>query len=144
MAIVLGYNAKIYYQTDGVGGSAGWVELTNATDVTINLSKGEADVTTRANVGWRATVGTLKDLSVSWSMVWDDADPGFTAIKNAFLAEPGVIGLRVYVSAGGDGPEADFDIVNFTRNEQLAEALTVDVEAKITYSATPPVWNEAP
>lgn len=34
----------------------------------LNLEKGEADVTTRANNGWRATKGTLKEGSIEFEM----------------------------------------------------------------------------
>lgn len=49
--------------------------------MTLSLETGEADVTTRANSGWRATVGTLKEASVEFEMVWDTADAGFTRQK---------------------------------------------------------------
>jgi hypothetical protein len=42
--------------------------------VTLNLEAGEAEVTTRANSGWRATVATLKEASVEFEMVWDTGD----------------------------------------------------------------------
>ena len=60
MAIKLGMEAKIYYKVGGQSGGGSWHELTNVRDVTLSLETGEADVTTRANLGWRATVGTLK------------------------------------------------------------------------------------
>ncbi len=42
----------------------------------------------RANNGWRATVGTLKDASLEFEMVWDTVDTDFTAIRDAFLNNP--------------------------------------------------------
>lgn len=39
-------------------------EIKNVKDLTINLEKAEADASTRANNGWRATFGTLKDASI--------------------------------------------------------------------------------
>lgn len=139
MSIKLGMDAKLYYKTGGQGGGGNWTELTNAKDVTLNLEKGEADVSTRANSGWRATVGTLKEASVEFEMVWDTADAGFTAIKDAFFNNT-MIGLQVLDAAAGQGLQADFSITNFTRAEPLEEALTVSVTAKVTYSATAPTW----
>ena len=51
---LLGMNAKIY---QGAAGTelATLTEMGNVKDVTLNLEAGEADVTTRANQGWRAT-----------------------------------------------------------------------------------------
>ncbi len=142
MSLKLGMQAKLYYKTGGV--SAGtWNELTNVKDVTLTLETGEADVTTRANAGWKATVATLKDASVEWEMVWSTGDADFTAIKAAFFANA-PIGLAIMDGElgtnGSQGLQADFSITQFSRSEPLAEAITVKVQAKVTYSATAPVW----
>ena len=50
------------------------------------------------------------------------------------------IGLQVLDGAAGSGLEADFSITNFSRSEQLEEALTVSVTAKVTYAGTAPTW----
>jgi len=139
MTIKLGMDAVLNYKTGGVGGAGAWTELANVKDVTLSLETGEADITTRANAGWRATVGTLKEASVEFEMVWDTADTGFTAIKDAFFNNA-VIGLQVLDGPAGEGLEADFSITNFSRSEQLEEALTVSVTAKVTYDGTAPVW----
>jgi len=111
--------------------------------VTLNLEAGEADVTTRANNGWRATIATLRDGSVEWEMVWDTADAGFTAIKNAYFNGT-IIGLSVMDGdiASGQGLQADFSITNFSRSEPLEEAITVSITAKPTYSTSSPTWVE--
>jgi len=143
MAIRLGMDAKLYYKVGGVGGSGSWEELVNIKDVTLNLETGEADVTTRGNAGWRATVATLKEGSIEFEMVWDTGDAGFTAIKNAYFNN-GLIGFAVMdggiLTAGSQGLQADFSITNFSRKEALEEALTVSVTAKPTYSTTAPQW----
>jgi hypothetical protein len=139
MAIKLGMEAALKYKVGGQGGAGSWTALGNTRDVTLNLEAGEADVTTRANSGWRATVATLKEASVEFEMVWDTGDAGFTAIKNAFFGND-PIGLQVLDGASGQGLQADFSITNFTRSEALEEAITVSVTAKVTYSATAPSW----
>jgi len=139
MAIKLGMEAVLKYKVGGQAGGGAWTALGNVKDVTLNLETGEADVTTRANAGWRATVGTLKEASVEFEMVWDTADAGFTAIKNAFFNNA-VIGLQILDGASGQGLQADFSITNFSRSEALEEAITVSVTAKVTYSATAPSW----
>jgi predicted secreted protein len=139
MAIKLGMEAKLLFKVGGQGGGGAWVALGNTRDVTLSLEAGEADVTTRANAGWRATVATLKEASVEFEMVWDTADAGFTAIKNAFFQND-PIGLQILDDTGGQGLQADFSITNFSRNEALEEAITVSVTAKVTYSATAPSW----
>ena len=125
---VLGMNAKLYY---GVAGATAATEMGNVKDVTLTLEAGEADVTTRANQGWRATAPTLRECSVEFEMVWNPADAGFTAIKTAFLSA-GMVALKILDQAGGQGPDGDFSITSFSRNEALEEAVTVSVTAKLS------------
>jgi len=73
MAVKLGLDAKLYRNT-GTFAAPAWNEIKNVKDVTLNLEAGEADVTTRGNAGWKATVATLKDGSIEFEMVWDTAD----------------------------------------------------------------------
>jgi len=146
MAIKLGMEAKLYYDPAGVSGGS-WTELTNVKDLTLNLETGEADVTTRGNAGWRATVATLKDGSIEFEMVWDTTDAGFTAIKDAYFNNT-AIGFAIMdgdiTTTGSQGLQADFSITNFSRNEALEEAITVNVTAKPTYSTTAPAWVTVP
>lgn len=142
MAIRLGMEAVLNYKTGGQDGAGSWVELANVRDVTLSLEAGEADVTTRANSGWRAVVATLKEANVEFEMVWDTADAGFGAVKDAYLNNA-PIGMQILdgsSSGAGEGLQADFMITSFSRSESLEEAITVSVTAKVTYSDTPPSW----
>jgi TP901-1 family phage major tail protein len=143
MSAKTGMQAKLYYKVGGVAAQGDWVELTNIKDNTLNLEKGEADVTTRANGGWKATIGTLKSGSVEFEMVWDPDDAGFDAVSDAYFNDQ-VIGLAILDDEieSGTGLMADFAITNFSRKEPLEEAITVSVTAKPTYSETAPVWIE--
>lgn len=146
MSIRLGLDAKLYLNT-GTPGSFLWQLATSVRDLTLNLEAGEADVTTRGNAGWRAAVGTLKDASIEFEMVWDTEDFHFTVLKNAFFSgEP--IELLVMDGDAGDassqGLQAICQIVSFARSESLEEAITVSVTAKPTYSASPPAWVTGP
>jgi len=142
---ILGVNAKLYRNT-ATWASPSWDEITNVRDLTLNCEKGEADVTVRGGNGWRQTVGTLKDGSLEFSMVWDNSDADFTAIKNAFFNDTSIELLALDGSATPasgvtvQGLHADFAVTNFTRNEGLEEALTVDVTLKPTYSSNAPEW----
>ena len=139
MPIKLGMNCKAYY---GVAGSSATNLMPNVTDVTINLEKGEADVTTRGNSGWRATVGTLKDGSVEFEMIWDTAEDGFNAIKDAYFNDT-AIALAFLDGVAGEGMDADFTVTNFTRTGPLEEAVKAAVTVKPTYSTRAPEWVEA-
>lgn len=142
MGIKLGMDAKLY-RNSGTHGTPTWVELSNVKDVTLNLEKGEADVTTRANSGWKATAATLKDASIEFEMVWDTADAGFTAIQEAYFDNTTVELAAMdgpIATAGSQGLRASMMITNFSREEPLEEAISVKVTAKPTYSANPPEW----
>jgi predicted secreted protein len=144
MSVKLGMDAKLYFCVAGIGGTPVWTELSNVKNLTLNLTKGEADVTTRANGGWKATAGTLKEGSIEFEMVWDTADAGFTAIQQAYFGNT-LIGLAVMdgavATAGSQGLWADCMITDFSREEPLEEAMSVKVSAKPSYSTNPPVWK---
>ena len=146
MGIRLGMEAKLYRNT-GAYGTPTWVALDNVRDLTLSLETGEADVTTRANQGWRAIAATLKEGSIEFEMIWDTEDAGFTAIKDAYFnntpIEMAVLDGKV-TDSGVQGLRASFSITNFSRSEPLEEAITVSVTAKPTYSEHPPQWMKVP
>ncbi len=146
MALVLGLNAKLYRNT-ATWVAPVWVEIGNVRDLTLNLETAEADVTTRTNNGWRATVATLKDASIEYEMVWDTTDANFTAVKDAFLANSfidfNVLDGDILVS-GNQGLRAEMMISTFSRNEALEDALKATVNAKPTFSVNAPVWFIVP
>jgi predicted secreted protein len=142
MAITLGKDATLHRSSTFTGFDS-WNELKNVRDLTLSLEAGEADVTTRGNDGWRATVATLKDGVIEFEMVWDTADADFTAIRNAFISNSPIAFAVVIGELGtseAEGFSAMYMITGFTRNEPLEEAITVSVTAKPTYSARPPGW----
>ena len=142
MSVKLGLDARLYRNTSAYASPA-WNEVKNVKDLTLSLEAGEADVTTRGNGGWRATIATLKDGSLEFEMVWDTADDDFTAIRTAFLAT-GSVEFAVldgaYNTTGSQGLRAAMAITNFSRSEPLEEAIKVSVTAKPTYSDHPPEW----
>ena len=142
MGVKLGLDAKLYRNT-GTPGAPTWIEMTNVKDLTLNLEASEADVTTRGNAGWRATLAALKDASIEFEMVWDTADAAFTAIKDAFFGgteiEFAVMDGDITVT-GSQGLQAVMSITNFSRSEPLEEAISVSVTAKPTYATVAPSW----
>ena len=135
--IKLGMDGKLYRNT-ATYETPTWAEMTNVKDVTLNLEAGEADVTTRANQGWRATAPTLRECTAEFEMLWKPGDAGFDAVKTAFLTA-GTIALAVLtgdkVTSGTEGPRGDFSITNFSRNEPLEEGVTVSITAKLAVFA---------
>jgi hypothetical protein len=66
-------------------GSGAWEEIEPVTQVTLNMTTSEADVTTRASNGWRQVVPTLKDASVDFSILWQPDDALFADLLKIFI-----------------------------------------------------------
>lgn len=136
MAIVLGLDAKLLR---GVAGATAATEVTNVKDLSLNLESGEADVTTRATVGWKASVATLKEASLEFGMLYDTEDADFTAFQEAYFSNTP---LALFVTDGaGGGLDADWSITGFSMEQNLEEAVTVSVTAKPTASTRAPTWK---
>ena len=125
---ILGKDGKLYH---GVAGTTASTEMANVRDVTLTMEAGTADVTTRANFGWRATAPTLRECTCEFEMIWLPSDAGFSAMKNAFLTSS-LIALKILDKLGGQGPDGDFAITSFSRKEALEEAIVVSVTAKLS------------
>ncbi|MFO7958997.1 MAG: phage tail tube protein [Candidatus Brocadiia bacterium] len=145
----LGKDCKFYYSSTLLDGATNtpatvsWNEVGNVRDLTLNLETGEADVTTRANNGWRATAATLKDGSLEFEMLWDTGDAAFAALKDAW-AGGGEIALAAMdgdiQTSGNEGLAGNFSVTNFSRNEPLEEGVTVSVTVKPSSQTE---WYEA-
>lgn len=146
MALVLGLDCKLYVNTDESYVSPVWSELTNCRDVTLTMEKNDADVTTRGNNGWRARVGVLKDATLEFDMVWDTDDPNFDVIRDAYLNNEAVEMAALdgdVETTGSQGLRGEWTVTNFSRNENLEEAVTVSVSLALTYAPdNPPQWME--
>ena len=135
MAIVLGLNAKLLR---GTAGSTAATEVKNVKDLTLNLESGEADVTTRATGGWRASAAPLKEASLEFGILYDTEDADFQAFQEAYF---GNTPLSLFITDGsGGGLDADWSITGFTVEQPLEEAVSVSVTAKPTASTRAPAW----
>lgn len=143
----LGMNGKLWYQTDGVSGTAGWVLNDIVRDLTLSMTTEDADDTVRANSGWKSSTPTLKEGEVTFQIRYEPGNAHFTALKNAFMNSTH-IGLSVNDSGvdqdSGNGLRADFGVANFSKNEELTGVQTFDVTLKVRHIDTAPVWYEAP
>lgn len=145
MALVLGKDGKAYRNT-GTFGAPVWDEIPNMTNVELNMEKATADVTTRGSGGWRQRVGTLKDGEVTSEMIYDTADADFTALQTAFFADTPIEMAFMdgnIATSGNQGLRATFDIINFSRNEQLEDAMRVPLSLMVSYGTTPS-WMTVP
>lgn len=145
MSIVLGLNAQLGYDVTGLEGGEVFVLATNIRDLSLNMDKATDDVSVRGGNGFRQVVGTLRDGSVEFQMVYDTADATFTAFHNAFFIDANrVIGLfvadGVLATIGTQGLKGDFMVTGFSVTQNLEEASKVDVTCQLTFSSFVPVW----
>lgn len=125
----------LYYSaTTGQALSAFTLILDGVSDVNVNVSTGEADVTTRANSGWKQSKATLKECEITFDMPLDTANAGYIAVRSAFIGGT-LIGLAALTgakaTAGNEGIVGDFTITGFSRAEPIGEAQKMSVTAKL-------------
>ena len=154
----LGLKAKLYYLSTGTRAtwastSTGGVysgpaptnltEMPNVRDLTLNLSKGEADATTRGGNGWKTILAALKEGSIEFEMIWDTTDTSFQAFFNAWLTDTNIAVASLdgdKATVGSQGLWADFVVTGFSKKEPLAEVQAVSVTIKPAYSTVAPQW----
>jgi hypothetical protein len=127
----LGLDCKLYRNT-GTYASPVWNEMPNVSDVTIPLSKGEADTSTRASK-WKTRKGTLKDASIDFQLKYVPGDTDYAALLASYidgttidlLALDGPVG-----TTGSQGLRAVCEVFNFQEGQALESAVTFDVSAK--------------
>lgn len=133
----LGAKAKLYYGEAGVALS-NLTELDNVKDVTVNMDKGSADTTTRANQGFRSETPTLKEVQIECEIQFKINDAAYSALRNAWLNDTplrlaALTGDRA--TTGSEGPMGDFGIKTFNRSEPLEDTI------KVSVTATLMVWD---
>ena len=135
---ILGLNCVLYR---GEAGQTASTEMKNIKDVELNLTTGEADITTRAANGWRSYAATLKEASLTFQMNYESDDVDLKAIQTAFMNNSAIAFL--VGDDKGNGLDADFVITEFNIPQPLEEAVTVSVTAKPTLSTRAPSWKTA-
>ena len=135
---ILGLNCVLYR---GEAGQTASTEMTNVKDVEMNLTTGEADITTREANGWRAYASTLKEASLTFQMNYEADDTDLKAIQTAFMNNSAIAFL--VGDDKGNGLDADFVITEFNIPQPLEEAVTVSVTAKPTLATRAPAWKTA-
>lgn len=155
MGATLGLNARLYRQTTGtratwgtatagihIGGAPSNLDAVDSVkNVSYNLTKGRADVSTRGNLGWVAKLGALKDGSFTIEAVWDTADADLVALVSAWVTNANVALALLdgdKATAGTMGIWADFQVMDLNKGEQLVEGQMMTITVEPGYSAVPP------
>ena len=119
----------------------GSAEITNVKDLTVSLEKAEADASTRANNGWRATVGTLKDASIEFTVLNKEGDSAFGLLQGLWSSgDPCDVGI----SDAGGTLTLTCEVMNFNVNQNLEEVISADVTLKPTQSSSGGGMNVGP
>jgi hypothetical protein len=113
-------------------------------NVTLNLSASQADVSSRASV-WKLLRKALKDGSVDFEIPWTPGDDNFQALLASYVNDSSVA-LAILdgpsTTAGSQGLWADFEVMEFTREEPIEKEMLAKVKVAPTASAVPPQWVE--
>ncbi|MCM2370671.1 phage tail tube protein [Aporhodopirellula aestuarii] len=108
-------------------------EIKNVKDLTVNLEKAEADASTRDNNGWRATVGTLKDASIEFTVLNKNGDTSFSMLQTLWSSGTP---CDIDISDVGGSLTLTCEVMTFNVNQNLEEVVSADVTLKPTQSAT--------
>lgn len=148
----IGIDCKLYRNT-GTTASPTWNEIINARDVTVPMTKAEADTSRRA-AKWRTRQGTLRDASIDFQMVQEDGDLDLAALLASFTdgtpIELLVLNGPVTGSApfpGSQGLRAWCEVFSFQDGQPLEGAQTFDISARPTTRVDangvpiPPTWH---
>lgn len=85
--VTRGMDFKLYLNTDDpYDNSPTWTEVTNVRDLSRKLEKALADASTRAST-FRQQVGTLKDLTIEFGMVYNPSDTSQARFEEAFFTD---------------------------------------------------------
>jgi hypothetical protein len=116
--------------------------VTIARDVTLDMSKGEADLSTRGST-WRAKRGTIKEGNVDMELLYDPTSDDHVAFQAAFLnstVTDMALADGAIATNGTQYFRADFEAFGFSRSEPLEDAVTLSVPLSIAYSNNAPTF----
>lgn len=138
---ILGKNAKAYAgSTLAAGTSEAQYETAiaaatladNIQDLDINLQKDTIEISSRANAaGFKQKVASLKDATISFTILWKPGDAFFDLLKDKYLDDGEFFFAaldQLAATSGTQGIAGNFQVSNFSRKEPLNGALTVEVE----------------
>lgn len=125
---VLGLDARIFINS-ALDGSGTYTEIVPVRDVKINMSADTADVSRRGHI-FKKLMPSLLNCEVEVEMLWEPLEPTFNQVRQAYFSR-GSVYLRILDgpnSAGSSGIQGRFTVIDFSRNEPLADALTVTIK----------------
>jgi hypothetical protein len=141
----IGLDCKLYRNT-GTWSTPIWNEIPTVGDVTIPLSKGEAEMSTRGS-RWKTRKGTLKDASIDFQVKLVKGDIDLAALLASFVDGTPIELLALdgpVATAGSQGLRAVCEVFKFDNGQPLEGAVVFDVSAKPCPAENEPVWFTTP
>lgn len=121
MSADLGASGVLLY-----GASIASMAVLNVRDLDATLTCDAVDLTPNNTPGWKASTHGQRDMQISWTMVWDGADAGLQAIRDAYLQDTPIV---LWIAGG---MAAVCLITTFERDERISSAVMMRVVAKPT------------
>lgn len=148
MSYKLGRDAILEFNAQEIAaGTPSWAEVPEVVSVTMSQSMGNADRTSRDTGGYRSQVPTLREVTVSATIINQNGadNAGLLAIRNAYNGvgnngRPYPMGLRVIDgdTTGSEMFTADFMVSSISRPEELEGVQVVTVEFAVYVGETKP------
>jgi Phage tail tube protein len=134
------------YHNTGTYAAPIWAPIDICRDVTLDMTKGEADLSLRGSK-WRRRRGTLKEGSISMELLYSPGNASYDAIADAFTNDTIMdIALAdgLITTPGTNYFRADVEVFGFTRNEPLEDAVTVSSTMNVAASVNEPTFVTVP
>lgn len=115
-----------------------WTPFTIIKDVSLTLTRGAEESTTRGDAGWQNFTAGLANWGASFDALWIPGDTALEALKDAIL-EGTKVNVKILDKTDGEGPSGAMLVTDFPRSESLAPAQTISITLQ---GCGAPTWNE--
>ena len=137
MAKKVGYAAKLY---GGAAGSTPTTEITHVTDCEVSVEIDVIDATDRSTGGWKDNLTALKDAALTFTLIFDDTDTNYSAIRSAAIGGS-AYAFKAATGSGGAGLDADWTIKSFKEKTNKDDVIAAEVECVPYCGTRNPSWT---
>lgn len=142
----VGIDCKTYRNT-ATYASPTWDEIVNIRETSVDLTIGEADVSSRGTGGWEAIETTLKRGALEIEMMEVAGDTDFAALRDAFFGRTTLdlaFANGAIAASGTQYFRAVVKVVGMAKSEPLEDGTSYTFRVKPAYSTNPPTWVTVP
>lgn len=142
MGLRIGKDCVVKY---GTAGTEAATVMNDVVDVNLNLGSKTTDATTRSTGGWEAEQKVLRNATVDITIArLTTPNAGYDALMASYLGTTPVLSLLIMDGSGTDsqGLDADFEVMDVSRPEPIADGVKVTFTCKPTSSTRNPAWKD--